>query len=230
MARAYKSARRAAQAASTRQDVLDAAKSLFERHGYGATTMDMIADLAKMSTGTIYTSFKTKPAVLKAILDTFDHALNGAVTGDNAQAWMSEPKELLNHIVRRMVDLCSSADGILSVAWSAAHTDREFASWWEREEASRWHDLQPYVAAWSAAGILRPGLSTTEATDLLWTMTGPAATKSFIADCGWPADRYATFLADMLGQILFHPSDSEDRRMPSGHVARAASKGAEATV
>ncbi|HEX7760457.1 MAG TPA: TetR/AcrR family transcriptional regulator [Caulobacteraceae bacterium] len=212
MARAYRSARREAQSASTRQDILDAARSLFERHGYASTTMDMIAERAKMSTGTIYTTFRTKPSVLKAILDTFHRGLPDDISPASTLTDQQRASDLLREVVQRMVELCSSADGILSAAWSAARSDPDFANWWEREEAARWHEFQSYVAGWSAAGILRSGLSVTEATDLLWTMTGPAAIKSFIADCGWPAGRYASWLAAMLGEVLLRqaPAESSD--------------------
>lgn len=210
MARPYRSARRQAQSASTRQDVLDAAKALFERHGYGATTMDMIAERANTSTGTIYTSFKTKQAVLKAILDKVSRTLPDSLMAAPTVAGPQGALDQLREIVERMVDLCSSADGALSVAWSAAHTDTEFAEWWDREETRRWHELQPYLAAWSGAGLLRPSLPVVEATDILWSMTGPAVFKSFVADCGWPADHYSAWLSAMLEDVLLCRSPGDE--------------------
>src|ERR671939_1634687 len=65
--RAYDSPRRRAQAAATRRDILEAARRLFERRGYAATTMEAIAAEAGVALKTVYVAFETKSGVLRAL-------------------------------------------------------------------------------------------------------------------------------------------------------------------
>src|SRR5882757_200242 len=73
--RRYDSARRQAQAQHTRQAVLDAGQELITERGYARTTIKAIAERASVSVETVYQHFKSKPAVLKSLLDV---ALGGA--------------------------------------------------------------------------------------------------------------------------------------------------------
>lgn len=52
-----------------RQRVIDAAKESFSRFGYRATTMDLVARLAGVGKGTIYTFFESKELLLHHILN-----------------------------------------------------------------------------------------------------------------------------------------------------------------
>lgn len=52
---------------SKRQQILDAAKTLFARHGFQATTTDAVASEAGVAVGTIYNYFRNKDDLLSAI-------------------------------------------------------------------------------------------------------------------------------------------------------------------
>src|SRR6266487_7168082 len=65
--RRYESPRRREQAAATRREILDAAQRLFEKQGYGATTMAAIAAEAGVALKTVYVAFETKSGVLRAL-------------------------------------------------------------------------------------------------------------------------------------------------------------------
>jgi AcrR family transcriptional regulator len=56
--------RRSRERADTRQRILDAARELFVRQGYGATTMRAIADRIEYTPTAIYHHFKNKEALL----------------------------------------------------------------------------------------------------------------------------------------------------------------------
>ncbi len=51
----------------TRRRVLEAARDLFNRHGYDAVTIRMIADAAGVAVGSVFTTLPSKSAVLDAI-------------------------------------------------------------------------------------------------------------------------------------------------------------------
>ena len=62
--------RRQRQKAATRHRILDAARSLFEQHGFDGTKMRTVATEAGVATGTIFTHFPDKGALLiDAILE-----------------------------------------------------------------------------------------------------------------------------------------------------------------
>src|SRR6476659_886092 len=65
--RRYDSTRRREQAAATRRAILEAAQRLFERDGYGATTMAAIAAAASVALKTVYLAFDTKSGLLRAL-------------------------------------------------------------------------------------------------------------------------------------------------------------------
>src|SRR5262245_53694077 len=69
MPRRYDSSRRQAQAQHTREAVLEAGRTLITQDGYARTTMRAIAERAGIAVDTVYLHFRSKPALLKALLD-----------------------------------------------------------------------------------------------------------------------------------------------------------------
>lgn len=67
--RPYRSATRQEQARQTRQRVVAAARDLFLRSGYPATTISEVAAAAQVSQDTVYSNFGNKLGLLKAVVD-----------------------------------------------------------------------------------------------------------------------------------------------------------------
>jgi len=59
---------RTAQAEKTRQAVLDTARKLFVDHGFDATSLQQIADAMGVTKANVYYYFRTKIAILEALL------------------------------------------------------------------------------------------------------------------------------------------------------------------
>src|ERR1043166_2945362 len=68
--RSYDASRRREQARARRLQVVLAARDLFERDGFRATTITAIAARAGVSPETIYTGFGSKAALAKAVFDS----------------------------------------------------------------------------------------------------------------------------------------------------------------
>jgi AcrR family transcriptional regulator len=68
--RRYDNTRRLAQVRATRLKVIEAAKGLFIENGCPATTLDSVADAAGVPPPTLYRLFRSKRALLTAVLDT----------------------------------------------------------------------------------------------------------------------------------------------------------------
>src|SRR5690242_10854927 len=79
----YTSTLRAAQARATRRAIVDAAARLFTQRGYGATTVDAIAEAAGVSRKTVFTSVGGKTEALKLAIDW-------AIAGDDEPVPMLE--------------------------------------------------------------------------------------------------------------------------------------------
>src|SRR5487761_1553518 len=68
---------RAARVVENEERILRAARGLFVRHGYQATTLAAVADAAGVAHRTVYVRFGTKAVLLKRVIDM-------AVVGDRA--------------------------------------------------------------------------------------------------------------------------------------------------
>lgn len=102
------SGRRAREKAQRRQEILEAARQVFFRHGFRSPTMDDVAAQAEISKGTIYLYFASKEAVLAhLLLDGLDVLL------DNFDAAADEvsdltPEAALRRIAQVYLDFCQS--------------------------------------------------------------------------------------------------------------------------
>jgi AcrR family transcriptional regulator len=82
---------RAEQAEKTRRAVLDTARLLFAEHGFDGTSLQMIADAMGVTKANVYYYFRTKTAILEALLDNniavFDVLLTtaGTIRGKRAR-------------------------------------------------------------------------------------------------------------------------------------------------
>lgn len=70
---------RAEQAQRTRQGVLDTARRLFAEKGFAATSLQQIADTLGVTKANVYYYFRTKNAILEALLDEQVAALDAVL-------------------------------------------------------------------------------------------------------------------------------------------------------
>jgi AcrR family transcriptional regulator len=74
-------AKQAERRAATSEAILAAARRLFGTHGFAATTMDAIAEAARVAKGAVYHHFKTKEAVFEAVFDQVSRDLVAEIDG-----------------------------------------------------------------------------------------------------------------------------------------------------
>src|ERR1700730_2823413 len=68
-------AKQAERRAATTEAILKAGRRLFGEQGFAATTMDEIADAARVAKGAVYHHFATKEAVFEAVFDQVSYDL-----------------------------------------------------------------------------------------------------------------------------------------------------------
>lgn len=93
--------RRARERAETRQRILDAAREMFVRHGYEATTMRAIADRIEYTATAIYHHFRNKDDLMMELASTDFRALAAAFQRIGE---IEDPLERLRRVGEAYVD------------------------------------------------------------------------------------------------------------------------------
>jgi AcrR family transcriptional regulator len=208
--RRYDNTRRLAQARATRLQVIEAAKGLFIKNGYPATTLDSVADAADVPLPTLYRLFGSKRALLRAVLDT-------SFAGDDepiafadrpaVQAALSEPDphQLLAAFARIAREFMDRSSAILHVLASAAQVDAEAADLLAEIRRQRHTGQSRIVAALVARGTLDPSLEPSEAADVVYLLLSPDVHRILTVERRWTPQQYETWLARTLGRTLLAP-------------------------
>ncbi len=211
--RAYHSPRRLEQAATTRQQILEAAQRLFQTQGYAGTSMAAIAKEATVALKTVYVVFDTKGGVLRAL---WDQLLGGAddQVPVSERPWyielISEPDPRaqlrLNARNSRMVKVRAAA--LMTVIREAATADADSCALWTLIQSEFHANQGTIVASISEKGALRADLDERRATDILWTLNHPDVWQLLVMQRGWSPDDYESWFAETSCAQLLEPGGS----------------------
>jgi AcrR family transcriptional regulator len=130
--------RREQMALQTRRDILQAARQLFAERGYGATSVNDIAEEASVAVQTIYARLGSKRGMLMALVDLIDEEA-GVRERAAAVATASTPADVLRawaRLTRTLQERCGDIIGALITA-AAVEPEVEQAV---AEGARRRHD------------------------------------------------------------------------------------------
>jgi AcrR family transcriptional regulator len=207
--------------------LLDAAHRLFTERGYAATTLPAIAAEAGVSTPTVTAVFRTKPALLQALIQS-------TVRGDAApQPLALRPpwQEMLDEldparqlamyaaITRRIHEQTTD---IFEIVRGAATADLEIANLRRELGIRRLSDVRTVAESLDKKDALCEGMQRDEATDLLWALGSAEMFRMLVVDRSWPPDRYERWLSSTLRESIMcphgPPSETESR-MPRGVAA-----------
>lgn len=205
--RVYRSPLRTAQVATTRSQVLEAARELFSERGWANTTVADIAQAAGVSAPTVYSNFGSKRGLLEVLLTL-------ALTGDELALFITErsnveavaedqdPVSRSRRLAAVARDVNPRLADIDAVIMGAAGADAEVAkladTWIER----RYSETARGVELLVGEGRLRPGLDMQEAIDITFALAGPEMYRLLVTMRGWTLSAYEDFLADSLRQLL----------------------------
>ena len=206
--RPYHSPRRREQAAATRRAILDAAQRLFERQGYAATSIAVIAAEAGVVPKTVHLAFETKSGLLRALW----HLL---LRGDEdpqpvgERGWYRaildepDPARKLRLTARVSREVKERAAGLMEVIRDAASVDRDAGELWGRIQSDFYENQRGIVESLADKGALRSELDVGRGADLLWSLNHPALYWLLTNDRGWSPRQYEQWLADTLvSQLL----------------------------
>lgn len=206
-ARRYNSPRRAEQAAATRHEVLEAARELFVRNGYAATTVADIARAARVAVDTVYATVGRKPALLREVLETAISGTDQAVPA-NDRGYVAliraapSAREKLALYASAIVQIQSRLAPVYLAIRDAAATDPDSAVLWAEINSRRAANMRNFAADLRATGELRQDLSDDEVADIVWGMNGAEYRVLMVGDRGWSHQRFGEFLTDAWARLL----------------------------
>src|SRR5262245_21846184 len=143
------SGRKGERSRQTRRRILQAAQDLFIEQGYGATTLQGIADRAGVAVQTIYFTFGNKPSLLKELVDV-------TIAGDDEpiptmqRSWFLDAlaagtaeAQLRTH-VQGACGILQRVAPIMDVLRAAGAQDASLAGMWQQDSDPR---LEVHTAA-----------------------------------------------------------------------------------
>jgi AcrR family transcriptional regulator len=205
--RDYRSGLRTAQAEQTRRSIVSAAARLFVDDGYGATTIDAVAESAGVSRKTVFTAVGGKVDLLKTALDW-------AVAGDDQPVTvadrpevrellaMDDPVALLTAWARVMVAIDVRVAGLFRVLEIAADGDAAAHLLLDEYRRQRLVGARAVVKRLGGLRALTEGMSRIEAADVSWLATDPVLYERLVRIRGWSVGKFELWLAGTLTDQL----------------------------
>lgn len=184
------------RAAVTRRRILEAARMLFFRDGYAATTLKAVAAEAGVAVQTVYAVFGSKAAILTELralvvsLPEADDALQAAMR----EATLGGRLAGFAHSIRRRWEL---AGDIVKVNEDAARADPEIRAGVESAQRRRQQGIRAFVDALERDRMAE--LDRDRAAAILDALTMHHLYAQLVAVHGWSADAYERWLS---GQLL----------------------------
>jgi AcrR family transcriptional regulator len=190
---------RAARVAETEERILAAARELFVRDGYAATTLAAVADAARVGHRTVYVRFGTKAELLKRVVDV-------AIVGDTQdvdvqgrdwyQAAFTAPTidERIGLFADGSAALMARAGDVFAVAQQAEPVEPVIADAFRAGRAATRDSLRHFFTRLRDDGLLPADA------DLDWLcdtagVLAHANTYLLIRETlGWTTDQYRTWL------------------------------------
>lgn len=195
--RPYNSKARNTQASQTKARILNSAKNLFESEGFEYVTIEKIAQGANVSIPTVYSLFKSKLGVLRALMDD-------ALPPDQFKALVEKsineksPKERLRISAKIARQIYDAERAQMSIFQGAAVLAPELRELEKEREMRRYNRQGVTIKAMVKENSLIKGLRATRARDILWALTGRDMYRMFVIEQGWASAEYEKWLAQLL--------------------------------
>ena len=199
--RRYDSAGRREAARRRRAAVVEAARRLFLREGFSATTIARIAADAAVSEETVYKTFGNKVGLVRAIRDEAlagEGPVHAERRSDRMQASERDPRAIVRGWGKLAMEVAPRVAPVLLLVREAAASDPELARLQEEMDAARLTRMTHNARSLMQGGHLREGTTLAAAADVLWAYSSPELYELLVIRRGWPVERYGRFIADAM--------------------------------
>lgn len=201
----YRSPLRQQRAAETRARIAEAARELFITKGFTGTTVGEIARLGGVSVQTIYTTFGSKGAIVRALLTQFEASAD-ATDWKTRMEQSSDPAMILTLFAGwTRVFFASSRETI--AAAQGAVTDPAMVELRAEGDHHRRKALTDLVTRIDQMGALPDWLTRRNAVDRAWMLSGVEMYLAATDGCGWSDEAYENWLATTLLQQVLGAAD-----------------------
>jgi AcrR family transcriptional regulator len=187
--------------------MVEAAYRLMSTRGYVETKMADIAAEAGVAVQTVYFTFHSKPAVMRA-------AFEFAVKGDHLairpveRPWFAAMEKEPDY--RRALSIFVDATATilrrvtpLAAVFKALGDDPEIANFYELSERLQRDGYRIVIDTLARSQPLRKGLNAEDATTILLVLAGSDVYRSMLADHGWSEKKWRTWVIEALSEALF---------------------------
>lgn len=197
--RRYDASGRQRQSRDRRRAVVVAARELFERDGFRATTMAAVADRAGVSVKGLYKAFGSKASLAKAVFDL-------AIAGDDEpvsvadrpeqQAMFAEPdvRRKIEMFVHGLARRQQRSAKVLILIRDGRHVDDSLIPVWQQLNDEGLTGMEMLGRHLLATGRLRPGIEVDEVRDVLWIYLAIDIYERLVLERGWTLNRYADWM------------------------------------
>jgi AcrR family transcriptional regulator len=208
--RAYDSSSRQAAARATRHAIITAARELFLRQGYAATTMPEIARAAEVALDTVYAAVGKKPALFRLLVESAISGEAEAVTAEErgyVQAIRVEPDAAgkLRIYAAALCRIQPRLAPLFNALQTAAPLDPDLRALWREIAERRAANMRLFAEDLAATGVLRAGLSISAVADIIWSMNSPEYYLLLVEQRGWPLSEFERWLGDAWARLLLAP-------------------------
>jgi AcrR family transcriptional regulator len=198
--RSYDASRRQEQARARRLGIVLAARDLFARDGFRATTISAIAAHADVSPESIYKGFGTKAALAKAVFDI-------VIAGDDEpvpvaerpamQAVRDEPdvRRKIALFVEGLAQRQARSVQVQILIRDGRHVDDSLVPIWAKLNDEGLVGMTLLGRHLIETGQLRDGLDLAEVRDVLWNYLAIDTFERLVLTQGWSLERYTGWLA-----------------------------------
>jgi AcrR family transcriptional regulator len=204
--RKYDSQLRAEQAAATRARIVAAARAVFLRRGYAASSIVAIAHEAHVSRETVYQAYGTKANLLKAVYDA-------AVVGDTDPVAVAErpayremladpdPHSLLRTFGRLSAELVTRIGPVLLLIHEGG-LDPDIARLTATMRQERLASVRQLLTHLQGVAGRPLDADLDRAVDTVWALISPELTLLLIEQRGWSAEEYGTWLGHTISALV----------------------------
>jgi AcrR family transcriptional regulator len=196
--RPYKLGARTASVASTRDNVVAAARSLFADAGFHRVSLDEIARRADVARATVYHQFGSKLGVLAAVVEDYERRAGLAALAELVET--APPERLVRDVVTAGCDYWATDPALARSIIAFAVTDPQAADLLARRDAGRLQLLTRMVERLDLPDPER-------ALDALWLVTGFAAYDDLTRGRGLTTAGAATLLSELAVRAVPGPAD-----------------------
>ena len=205
--RPYDSAHRARQARETRRRIVEAAALLFTNEGYSATSIRAIAEQAGVAVPTVYASLRSKANILRAVVELTVRGDDDAAPVAARAGWQEierqqNPREQLQLFAHLHRQICDREAAVFAQLDAAAGADPEASELLADHDQRRYQTQRRLARSLHRRKQLKPGLTSREAADVIWTLASERTYLALVRDRLWNADNYERWLADQLTATL----------------------------